>query len=81
MVTSGCPPSESNGRNEARIRRLVEFWNQLRIIDQLGATLLEALEPLERQVTDCLYQEPPDIGRAESLTALALRVLAGHSRG
>lgn len=74
---SGCPPSAIDNLIEERIRLIAEFWNQLRCSDELGATNWEALEPLEREVTECLYQKPPDIARAESLTALALQMIAG----
>lgn len=77
-TTSGCPPSDSYDLIEDRIRRVAEFWSQLRICDELGATNWRALEPIERLVTDCLYKQPADIGRAESLTALAILMIAGR---
>ena len=77
-TTSGCPPGDSSDSLEERVRRIVEFWNQLRICDELGATNWRALEPIERLVTDCLYKERPDIGRAESYSALALLMIAGR---
>jgi len=81
MVTSGCPPSDFEDEgNDDRIRPLVDFWNIVPVLDELDATKRKALEPLERLVTDCLFQVPPDIGRAESVTALALRIISGWSR-
>lgn len=77
-TTSGCPPGDSCDSLENRIRRIAEFWSQLRICEELGATTWRALEPIERLVTDCLYKQPPDIGRAESLTALAMLMIAGR---
>ena len=78
-VTSGCPPGDFHDSIDERIRRIAEFWNKSRVCDELGATNWRALEPIERQVTECLYKKPPDVGRAESLTALALLILDGRS--
>jgi len=58
---------------------MTEFWKPLPTCDELGATPWEALE-LEQQVTDCLCEVPPDIDRAESLTALAMLLLARNSQ-
>jgi hypothetical protein len=77
-TTSGCPPGDPYDSIENRIRLVAEFWSQLRICDELGATNWRALEPIERLVTECLYRQPPDIGRAESHTALAISMIAGR---
>jgi hypothetical protein len=78
-VTAGCPPGEfNNDPFDETIRYIVEFWNQLRVCDQLGATNWGVLEPIERQVTECLYGETRDVGRAESYTAYAMLLIAGH---
>ena len=64
---------------DARRQQLVEFWNELRTEGNSGATTWEVLESLERQVTERLDHASPDIGEAESLTALAALLIAGHS--
>jgi hypothetical protein len=71
--------SPDGDSDEERIRRVVEFWNQLRVHDATGRTSWGNLEPLERQVTECLVRRRPrDISRAESLTAIAMHLIAGQ---
>lgn len=79
-VTAGMPPGELTDPSEDEIRRIVEFWNQLRVCEELGATNWEVLEPIEREVTECLYWSPYDVRKAESLTALAMLLIAGVSK-
>lgn len=63
---------------EFRIRQLLEFWNKLRIFEEIGQASWEALDSLERDVTECIQRRTPrDISRAESLTALALILIRG----
>ncbi len=71
-------PDESWASN-ARWKWIVHFWNELRTCGNPGATTWEVLESLERQVTECLDHDPPDIGEAESLTALAALLIAGQN--
>ena len=60
-------------------QQLVEFWNELRTCGDSGATTWEVLDLLEKDVTECLYRSPPDIARAESLTAQAALLIAGFT--
>lgn len=69
--------SESNDPDPARIRLIVEFWNGLSACEISDAALWESLENIQREVTDCLHVEPPDIRRAESLTAEGMNLMAG----
>ena len=62
---------------EVRIRLMVDWWNDLRVCDDSGATTWEELDGLEREVTDCLAKKPPDANRAEALTAYAMLLIAG----
>lgn len=80
QVTAGCPPGESDDSFDETIRFIAEFWSNLRVCEELGATNWRVLEPIEREVTECLYKAPGDIGRAESLTALAMLLIAGKSK-
>lgn len=65
--------------DEERIRRLIEFWNQLRVSDDTGMTSWKILEPLERQVTEALSRRTRrDIALAESRTALAKLRITGQ---
>lgn len=71
--------SPAGDSDDERIRRIVEFWNQLRVCDATGRTSREFLDSLERQVTDCLARRGPrDINRAESATAKAMVLIAGQ---
>jgi hypothetical protein len=79
-VTAGCPPGGSDEWFDEVIRLIVEFWNQLRVCEELGATNWGVLEPIEREVTECLYRQPRDIRKAESLTALAMLLIAARSK-
>ncbi|MBN71542.1 MAG: hypothetical protein CME32_19945 [Gimesia sp.] len=72
----------SNGLSpgdEDRIRNLSDFWNEYGIFDDPGGTTREVLRKLQQEVTDCLYERPPDISKAESLTAKAQLLMIGWS--
>ena len=70
--------SVESGAKEKRIRQIVEFWNSLRVCDETGQTSWEVLEPLEREVTECLRQnDSSGIDQAESKTALAQILILG----
>jgi hypothetical protein len=69
--------SVTKRQTEDEIRELIEFWNQVRVCEELGAASWGVLEPLERAVTEALLQEPPDIVRARSLTAQAFCYISG----
>lgn len=64
--------------SEARIKeRIVAFWNELRVTEDIGVTSWEVLETIEREVTECLNHAPPDIGRAMTLTLGAQFMVVG----
>lgn len=65
--------------DEERIRNLSDFWNEYGISDDPGGTTREVLRKLQHEVTDCLYEKPPDILKAESLTAKAQFLMFGWS--
>lgn len=69
--------AEEPERNRKRTSQLASVWNELDVHGESGATTLEVLESLRLQVTDCLAGEPPDIARAESITAYAFLLIAG----
>ena len=77
-VGKGLSPSTLPRGQDLRTRRLVEFWNGLRVCEELGGTSWEELEPLERQTADCLSRDPPDFGGADSATAKAFLLIAGE---
>ena len=55
-----------------------DFWNQLRSSDEIGAANWEALEELERKVTDCWAGKPRDLQRARRYTAQAMLLIDGQ---
>lgn len=69
---------ESDHADRPRIAAIVAFWNQWRVCEETGRTSWEALELLEREVTECLNRDPPNIDRAESLTARAKFLIVGQ---
>lgn len=78
MVDRSCrlSPDDPDSSGE-RIRQIAEFWNQLDVCDDPGKTTWGVLDGLKREVTDCLYRKPPDLNKAESLTAYAMLLMAG----
>jgi len=67
------------GQLQQRIRAVSDWWSQLDVCGEPGATTWEVLETLRQQVTDCLSKDPPDIDEAESLTAIAQLRMTGQS--
>lgn len=76
METDFGPPPDEPDPN-AELRWITEFWNELRTHDDPGVTIWEVLEPIERQVADCLAAEPPNLVLAKSLTANAMLLRIG----
>lgn len=56
---------------------IIEFWRELQRSGDSGATSWEVLDSIANRVTEALMQEPPDLNRAESLTARALLLIEG----
>jgi type IV secretory pathway ATPase VirB11/archaellum biosynthesis ATPase len=69
-------PTES----ERKTKLIKEFWTALFDEGDAGATTWEALDRLSERVTTALRQRPPNICLAESLTAEAALLIAGHRR-
>jgi hypothetical protein len=63
---------------EDRLRLVAEFWNELQTDGDYGKADQVVVDKISQQVTDAMSQNPPDISRAESLTAYALHLLAGN---
>ena len=76
ITPTGLSPVEPNPMKD-RIRQIVEVWNELDCCGQAGATTWGVLEELRLEVTECLYRAPPDVSRAESLTAYAFLLIDG----
>lgn len=71
-------PLENSKINEER-PKIIEFWSALHICEDPGETTWEVLDPLERQVTEYLDNDPPNIQMAVSLTAKAALLIDGCS--
>lgn len=66
------PPSQ-----DQRIQRVVDWWMALEMSGDAGASSWEVLTSLGNEVTACLCQDPPDVARAESITARAMLAIEG----
>jgi hypothetical protein len=73
----GLSTSKTKRSTGERVRQIVEFWSQVRVGEELGATTWDVLEPLERIATEALDRQFPDLGRAEAATAEALFRISG----
>jgi hypothetical protein len=60
-----------------RHRCIIHWWNAFSVCDHPGGSSWEVLDDIQCQVTECLSREPPDLDRAESLTAHAALLMAG----
>ncbi|MDB5337557.1 MAG: hypothetical protein JWN70_3176 [Planctomycetaceae bacterium] len=77
MIFTQAPPDDDLSVRDERMRVLVQFWNNVRMSEDSGATTWEVLERLEMTVTDALSQVPPAIKLAERLTAEACLLMTG----
>jgi len=73
----GLLPHVVANADEYLKKRINTFWNELRITDDIGVTSWEVLRPIEREVTECLNKQVPDVSRAMSLTYRAYLLIAG----
>lgn len=73
-------PDRSCAPQKEDVDIIVDFWNLLSVYDELGGTIREELELLEREVTECLNRTPPDYLVAKRLTVDALDMVAGQLR-
>jgi hypothetical protein len=71
----GPEPDPSDQRQ--RIQWIVDFWTLLYIGEDSGETTWQELDALQVQVTDALAATPPNITRAETLTAYAAALVSG----
>lgn len=65
--------------DDKELSLIAEFWNRLRVCDEVDSTTWKVLEPLERHVTDCLFESPPDLKNARRLTAQAMSIVASKN--
>lgn len=78
IVFSELSPGDPQ-TTDACFQKIIDFWNGLRTSGDPGATTWEVLESLERDVTEFLDRDPPNIGAAQSLTALAGLLILGNN--
>jgi len=72
-------PDETNDVDFQTKRYIVAFWSEIHISCDFGATTWEVLNSLEKAVADCFVCNPPDLKKAESLTAQAALLKAGYT--
>lgn len=64
---------------EHRLEEVTAFWEALRVgSSDAGETTSDGLEDLYQDVVSSLSRNPPDIIRAESITAYAALLLSGY---
>jgi len=61
-----------------RLKRIADLWSEIDNSDDTGATNRATLDEIEREVTDAMYGNMPDLDRAESLTFMALHYISGN---
>ncbi len=76
---SRLPSTELQTSIELELSLIAEFWNRLRVCDEVDSTTWKVLEPLERRITDCLFESPPDLKSARRLTAQAMSIIASKN--
>lgn len=77
MYCYGLSPENFSLQTESHIGQIADWWSQLRIGNDSGTTTWKVLDSLERQVMGCLTRDPPDLPKAESLTAKAALLMIG----
>ncbi len=70
-------PGTNQRKVGERIREIGEFWNQIHVCEDPGATTWDVLERLEREATEALAQQPPHLKRADAATAEAMLRISG----
>ena len=60
-----------------RLKIIANIWGEIRISGYAGATDWATLEEMEREVTEIMYGDAPDVDRAESLTFMAFHSITG----
>lgn len=73
-------PFDGSSLAQLRYQAIVEWWVQLEMSGDCGVTNWGVLDPIRDAVTACLGFSPPQLDRAEHLTALALRLITGDEK-
>jgi hypothetical protein len=67
----------SSPENRSRVQDVIDLWNAVDCQSDAGETT-PGVRELRAQVTECLSRVPPDLKKAERLTAKAALLLAGY---
>ena len=70
-------PGANQRKTGDRASEISEFWSQINFCEDSGATTWDVLERLQREATEALDQQPPDLKRADAATAEAMLRIAG----
>ena len=63
---------------EIRRQAIVDWWTELSMSGDAGCTSWGVLDAIQAQVTAALTLSPPDIDKAEHLTARAMLLWSGQ---
>ena len=64
--------------SSSTIKLIADWWSELYVCGDSGATTWGVLDTISLEVTDCLSCDPPNESKAASLTAKAQMLLTGH---
>jgi hypothetical protein len=79
VVLTGPSPGDDPDYT-SRLDWVAWFWQQLYVGENPGETTWEELAVLKRQIDSALAGSPPDVTRAETLTAYAMWLTTGASK-
>lgn len=63
---------------EDRLRMIAQIWNEIQTSEDYGLANQVVVDEISQRVADAMSQDPADVDRAESLTFLALHLIAGN---
>jgi len=73
-------PFDGSSFDRARRQVLVEWWTQLELDGDCGVTNWSVLDPIRDAVPAYLGFSPPQLDKAEYLTAKAIRLITGEEK-
>ncbi len=79
MNASGFTPLQDPADSQSRLDYVQDIWDHLEVGDDPGESLWEELRAIHLQVTAALKEDPPQITKAECLTAYAALLVTGQT--
>jgi hypothetical protein len=68
--------AELSPDDRERLNRIANIWNAIDLACDAGGATPEVLEKLRQEVSDCLCSKPPELLKAERLTAQVLMLIS-----